>query len=52
LWRRINKLAQAIVENRHLSAPEMSSALNDALREFVDAAPQFDDIAVVVVKRI
>jgi serine phosphatase RsbU (regulator of sigma subunit) len=48
----LERLRQAIIENRHLSAPEMSSALNDALREFVDAASQFDDIAVVVMKRI
>ena len=45
------RLRQAILEHRHLSAREISSALNAALREFVDAAPQFDDIAVVVVKR-
>ncbi len=48
----LERLRQAIFENRDYSAREMSSALNAALREFVDTAPQFDDIAVVVIKRV
>ena len=46
------RLRQVIFEKRHASALEMVAALNDTLREFVGAAPQFDDIAVVVVKRL
>ncbi len=47
----IERLRQAILEERWASAQEMVSALSDARRDFVDVAPQFDDIAVVVIKR-
>ena len=46
------RLRQAIFEKRHVSALETVVALNDALYQFVDTAPQFDDIAVVVLRRL
>ena len=46
------RLRQVIFEKRLAPALEIVTALNDALRQFVGAAPQFDDIAVVVVKRL
>ncbi len=46
------RFRQVILNQRQATAQEMVTAAQDALREFVGAAPQFDDIAVVVVKRL
>jgi sigma-B regulation protein RsbU (phosphoserine phosphatase) len=47
-----DRLRQTIFEKRRVSALETVGALNGALHQFVDTAPQFDDIAVVVVRRL
>jgi sigma-B regulation protein RsbU (phosphoserine phosphatase) len=46
------RLYQLLREQRRASAGAMIAALEQALREFVGSAPQFDDITAVVVKRI
>jgi|SRR5581483_10080298 1-deoxy-D-xylulose 5-phosphate reductoisomerase len=45
------RLCQLLREQRRASAGAMVAALEQALREFVGSAPQFDDITAVVVKR-
>lgn len=47
-----DRLRQAVFEKRRNSARETVAALKDALYEFGDTAPQFDDITVVAVKRL
>ena len=44
-------LRRIILERRHASAAEMVAAIDQALRDFIGAAAQFDDITVMVAKR-
>ncbi len=46
------RLQELLLAHRNASAREIMTALENAVREFVDGASQFDDITAVVVKRI
>lgn len=45
------RLASIVVECRHQSASEMVSRVFAAIDDFAGAAPQFDDITLMIVKR-
>ena len=45
------RLREALFANRHASAASIMNALQQALRNFIGPAPQFDDITAVLVKR-
>jgi sigma-B regulation protein RsbU (phosphoserine phosphatase) len=47
----LDRLEAVVYANRHLSAPEIVQAIQDAVNKFVDQAPQFDDLTLVVIKR-
>ncbi len=46
------RVRQVVFDKRRAPAPELVKALNCALRDFSGAAPQFDDITLVVMKRL
>jgi serine phosphatase RsbU (regulator of sigma subunit) len=48
----MERLRQVVLENHRASTTEILTALEKAVRAFVGAAPQSDDIAVVIVKRL
>jgi sigma-B regulation protein RsbU (phosphoserine phosphatase) len=48
----MERLRQVVLRNVPSTATEMVTALEDAVGEFADAAAQFDDMAIVVVKRL
>jgi len=45
-------LLQSLQKNKTLKAPEIRQAILDELQMFVGDAPQQDDIALVIVKRV
>ncbi|BCS32984.1 hypothetical protein TBR22_A22090 [Luteitalea sp. TBR-22] len=46
------RLADIVERERHRPATAITTALLDAIDEFVEGAPQFDDITLMVIKRI
>jgi sigma-B regulation protein RsbU (phosphoserine phosphatase) len=48
----MERLRKVVLGNKLASAPEMVTALEDAVGEFADSAAQFDDMAIVVAKRL
>jgi len=48
----VERLAEAVIASRHLPAQEMVSEVNRAVAEFTGAAPQSDDITLIVAKRV
>ena len=55
LWEQefgMERLRQAILNHRHLPAADIIAALERAIDDFTGAAAQFDDIAIVVAKRM
>ena len=47
----LDRLEAVAYGSRHLSAPEIVQQIQDSVAEFVDQAPQFDDLTLVVIKR-
>jgi sigma-B regulation protein RsbU (phosphoserine phosphatase) len=48
----MERLRHVVLGNILASATEMVTAVEDAVGEFADSAPQFDDMAIVVAKRV
>ena len=46
------RLAQVVAQGRDLSAESLASHIVDAVAEFAGGHPQFDDITLVVLKRL
>jgi sigma-B regulation protein RsbU (phosphoserine phosphatase) len=48
----VERLKRTLLEHRRVSARDMLTALEGAIADFVASTPQFDDIAMVLVKRV
>ena len=48
----MERLRQVVLQNLPSSATEMVTSVEDAVEEFTDSAAQFDDMAIVVAKRL
>jgi serine phosphatase RsbU (regulator of sigma subunit) len=48
----VDRLAQVIRENRHLSAGVMLEKTSAAIKEFVGLEPQFDDMTLMILKAL
>jgi len=46
----MDRLRTVVLENREATGPEIVSALEQAVQDFVGSMAQFDDVAIVVVK--
>ncbi len=47
----LDRLEAVTYGSRHLTAPEIVQEIQNAVAEFVDQTPQFDDLTLVVIKR-
>jgi sigma-B regulation protein RsbU (phosphoserine phosphatase) len=48
----VERLAEAVVKSRHLPARTIVAEVNRAVAEFTGAAPQSDDITLIVARRV
>jgi sigma-B regulation protein RsbU (phosphoserine phosphatase) len=48
----VQRLAEAVVKSRHLPAQTIVNKVNRAVAEFTGAAPQSDDITLIVARRV